>query len=187
MFTSTTSCLDPVLSSIRARNALTQTVTNCDVTTWSWVNLVNLALAQLPVACSTLTVSAYQSSKQVVVCRLQASCLLYGWQQNGQQVADKCVVTNALLLYSKTFRPMGSTLFRNPRALRNARVATASGPPVSKSRRSLGLQVSCNRLLILYSHTELQVTLTLLIVKCALTNWLAAQHIQSTNNYRVSC
>ena len=74
-------------------------------------------LAQLPVACSMVTasdgklseglgkrlvaraVNAYQSSKQVVVCCLQASCftsvvfykstaLLCGRQQNGQQVAD---------------------------------------------------------------------------------------------------
>ena len=35
------SCLDPVLSSIRVRNAQGITITNCDVTTWSWVNLVN--------------------------------------------------------------------------------------------------------------------------------------------------
>ena len=75
-------------------------------------------LTQLPVACSTVTasdgklseglgkrlvaraVSAYQSSKQVVVCCLQASCftsvvfykstaLLHARQQNGQQVTDK--------------------------------------------------------------------------------------------------
>ena len=41
LFTSMRSCLNPVLSSIRARNALTLTITNGDVTTWSWVNLVN--------------------------------------------------------------------------------------------------------------------------------------------------
>jgi len=34
-------CLDPVLSSIRAHNAQGLDITNCDVTTWSWVNLVN--------------------------------------------------------------------------------------------------------------------------------------------------
>ena len=34
-------CLDPVPSSIRARNAQGINITNCDVTTWSWVNLVN--------------------------------------------------------------------------------------------------------------------------------------------------
>ena len=32
-------CLDSVPASIRARNA--QEITNCDVTTWSWVNLVH--------------------------------------------------------------------------------------------------------------------------------------------------
>ena len=32
---------DPVPSSIRARNALEINITNCDVTTWGWVNLVN--------------------------------------------------------------------------------------------------------------------------------------------------
>ena len=42
-FTATRSCLDPVLSSIRARNAQGLTITNCDVTTWSRVNLVNPA------------------------------------------------------------------------------------------------------------------------------------------------
>ena len=33
-------CLDPVPASIRARNAQEINITNCDVTTWSWVNLV---------------------------------------------------------------------------------------------------------------------------------------------------
>ena len=42
-FTATRSCLDPVLSSICARNAQGITITNCDVTTWSRVNLVNPA------------------------------------------------------------------------------------------------------------------------------------------------
>ena len=32
-------CLDPVPSSTRARNAQGINITNCDVTTWSWVNL----------------------------------------------------------------------------------------------------------------------------------------------------
>ena len=32
---------DPIPSSIRARNAQGINITNCDVTTWSWVNLVN--------------------------------------------------------------------------------------------------------------------------------------------------
>ena len=40
-FTSQESSLDPVPSSIRARNAQEINITNCDVTTWSWVNLVN--------------------------------------------------------------------------------------------------------------------------------------------------
>ena len=35
------SSLDPVPSSIRARNAQEINITNCDVTAWSWVNLVN--------------------------------------------------------------------------------------------------------------------------------------------------
>ena len=30
-------CLDPVPASIRARNAQEINITNCDVTTWSWV------------------------------------------------------------------------------------------------------------------------------------------------------
>ena len=34
-------CLDPVPASIRARNAQEINITNCDVTTWSWVNLVH--------------------------------------------------------------------------------------------------------------------------------------------------
>ena len=33
--------LDAVPSLIRARNAQGINITNCDVTTWSWVNLVN--------------------------------------------------------------------------------------------------------------------------------------------------
>ena len=33
-------CLDPVPASIRAHNAQEINITNCDVTTWSWVNLV---------------------------------------------------------------------------------------------------------------------------------------------------
>ena len=33
--------LDPIPSSIHARNAQGTNITNCDVTTWSWVNLVN--------------------------------------------------------------------------------------------------------------------------------------------------
>ena len=38
-------CLDPVTASIRARNAQEKNITNCDVTTWSWVNLVHPYLA----------------------------------------------------------------------------------------------------------------------------------------------
>ena len=34
-------CLDPVPASIRSRNAQEINITNCDVTTWSWVNLVH--------------------------------------------------------------------------------------------------------------------------------------------------
>ena len=34
-------CLDPVPASIRARNAQEINITNCNVTTWSWVNLVH--------------------------------------------------------------------------------------------------------------------------------------------------
>ena len=34
-------CLDPVPASIRAHNAQEINSTNCDVTTWSWVNLVH--------------------------------------------------------------------------------------------------------------------------------------------------
>ena len=34
-------CLNPVPASIRARNAQEINITNCDVTTWSWVNLVH--------------------------------------------------------------------------------------------------------------------------------------------------
>ena len=47
VFTSQESSLDPVPSSISARNAQEIYITNCDVTTWSWawargrVNLVN--------------------------------------------------------------------------------------------------------------------------------------------------
>ena len=37
-------CLDPVPASIRARNAQEINITNCDVTTWSWVNLVHPSL-----------------------------------------------------------------------------------------------------------------------------------------------
>ena len=82
-------------------------------------------LAQLPVACSTVTasdgklseglgtrlvaraVSAYQSSKQVVVCCLQASCFTnpqhycMAGNKTGSKSPIKCVVANALLLYSK--------------------------------------------------------------------------------------
>ena len=32
---------DPVPSSIRERNAQEINITNCDVTTWRWMNLVN--------------------------------------------------------------------------------------------------------------------------------------------------
>ena len=42
-FSSQESSLDPVPSSIRTRNAQEINITNCDVTTWSWVNLVNRA------------------------------------------------------------------------------------------------------------------------------------------------
>ena len=35
------SSLDPIPSSIRTRNAQEINITNCDVTTWSWVNLVH--------------------------------------------------------------------------------------------------------------------------------------------------
>ena len=38
-------CLDPVPASIRARNAQEINITNCDVTTWSWVNLVHPSIA----------------------------------------------------------------------------------------------------------------------------------------------
>ena len=38
---SSTYSLDPVPSSIRARNVQGINITNRDVTTWSWVNLVN--------------------------------------------------------------------------------------------------------------------------------------------------
>ena len=85
-------------------------------------------LAQLPVACSTVTasdgklgkglgtrlvaraVSAYQSSKQVVVCCLQVSCFTnpQHYCTAGNKTGSKspisqkkCVVANALLLYSK--------------------------------------------------------------------------------------
>ena len=34
-------CLDPVPASIRVRNAQEINITNCDVTSWSWVNLVH--------------------------------------------------------------------------------------------------------------------------------------------------
>ena len=37
--------LDLVPTSIRARNAHEINITNCDVTTWSWVNLVNPILS----------------------------------------------------------------------------------------------------------------------------------------------
>ena len=37
-------CLDPVPASIRARNAQEINITNCDVTTWRWVNLVHPGL-----------------------------------------------------------------------------------------------------------------------------------------------
>ena len=43
-------CLDPVPASIRARNAQEINITNCDVTTWSWVNLVHPAVQQLPIS-----------------------------------------------------------------------------------------------------------------------------------------
>ena len=39
-------CLDPVPASIRARNAQKINITNCDVTTWSWVNLVHPLIDQ---------------------------------------------------------------------------------------------------------------------------------------------
>ena len=42
------SSLDPVPSSIRARNAQDINIINCDVTTWSWVNLVIPALFPVP-------------------------------------------------------------------------------------------------------------------------------------------
>ena len=35
-------CLDPVPASVRGRNAQEINITNCDVTTWSWVTRVNL-------------------------------------------------------------------------------------------------------------------------------------------------
>ena len=41
-------CLDPVPASIRARNAQEINITNCDVTTWSWVNLVHPYIQSLP-------------------------------------------------------------------------------------------------------------------------------------------
>ena len=59
------------------------------------------------VAC---VVSAYQSSKQVVVCRLQVSCFIIpqhycraGNKTGSKSLINqkKCVVANALLLYSK--------------------------------------------------------------------------------------
>ena len=34
-------CLDPVPASICVRNAQEINITNCDVTSWSWVNLVH--------------------------------------------------------------------------------------------------------------------------------------------------
>ena len=44
-------CLYPVPASIRARNAQEINITNCDVTTWSWVNSVHPLCPQLSVAC----------------------------------------------------------------------------------------------------------------------------------------
>ena len=41
-------CLDPVPASIPARNAQEINITNCDVTTWSWVNLVPPYIESLP-------------------------------------------------------------------------------------------------------------------------------------------
>ena len=57
-FTATMSCLDPVLSSIRTRNAQGITITNCDVTTWSWVNLVNPAYPPLNLSLSNPVTSS---------------------------------------------------------------------------------------------------------------------------------
>ena len=57
-FTSTRSCLDPVLSSIRAHNAQGITITNCDFTTWSWVNLVNPELTRQRTAGTVVLVVA---------------------------------------------------------------------------------------------------------------------------------
>ena len=47
-------CLDPVPASIRARNAQEINITNCDVTTWSWVNLVHPVFRALPLPCIIL-------------------------------------------------------------------------------------------------------------------------------------
>ena len=41
-------CLDPVPASNRARNAQEINITNCDVTTWIWVNLVHPILSLIP-------------------------------------------------------------------------------------------------------------------------------------------
>ena len=39
-------CLDPVPASICVRNAQEINITNCDVTSWSWVNLVHPCVEQ---------------------------------------------------------------------------------------------------------------------------------------------
>ena len=54
-------CLDPVPASIRARNAQEINITNCDVTTWSWVNLVHPLVADAPVSTSISTSTALRS------------------------------------------------------------------------------------------------------------------------------
>ena len=62
-------CLDPVPSSIRARNAQGINITNYYVTTWSWVNLVN-PVSQLAAELESLKAELTATKEQLARERL---------------------------------------------------------------------------------------------------------------------
>ena len=82
-------CLDPVPASIRARNAQEINITNCDVTTWSWVNLVH----PLRQAC---TPTRAPTTGQVETAEVRKP--KYG---NGSEKKSRLSVSSALLTHVK--------------------------------------------------------------------------------------
>ena len=87
-------CLDPVPASIRTRNAQEINITNCDVTTWSWVNLVHPVFQQCTVMKHGLDYSSFRCpTKKWGVCACANSRYQALFRGLGTRLAQKSIRT----------------------------------------------------------------------------------------------